>query len=136
MRGDIGGEMTPLPLGLAGFVVQDSGEREHPIKIEFDEAYALVEGKAHDYAEEGNVYSNFELAAEVAGISVEQVFLVLIAIKIARLGQLIGNDKEPNNESIDDSAVDGMNYFGLFKAYLRQLRGDTHDHLPLTTRQL
>ncbi len=93
---------------------------EHPIKQEFDEAYALVEGKAADYAEDDNVFSNFEYAAGVAGITVSQVFMVLIGIKVARLGQLIGNDKTPNNESIDDTALDGMNYFGLLKAYLRK----------------
>jgi hypothetical protein len=98
---------------------------DHPIKREFDEAYGLVEGKAHDYAEDDNVFSNFEFAAAAAGISVEQVFLTLIGVKVARLGQLVGNDKVPNNESIDDTVLDGMNYFGLMKAYMRQERPDT-----------
>ena len=99
--------------------------KDHPIKREFDEAYGLVKGKAADYAEDDNVFSNFEYAAQAAGITVEQVFLVLIGVKIARLGQLIGNDKLPNNESKDDSVLDGMNYFGLMKAYMRSQRPDT-----------
>ena len=94
----------------------------HPIKREFDEAYGLVEGKAHDYAELDNVFSNFEFAAQAAGITVEQVFLTLIGIKSARLKQLITNEKEPNYEGIDDTLLDLMNYSGLLKAYRRENR--------------
>jgi hypothetical protein len=93
-----------------------SGHR-HPIYDEFQQAYALVEGKASDYAEDDNVFSNFEFAAAAAGISVEQSFMNLIGVKVARLQQLIGNDKTPNNESIDDTLLDLMNYAGLLKAY-------------------
>jgi hypothetical protein len=41
--------------------------------------------KNHDYAEDGNPYSNFEFAAQFAGVSVQQVFDVMIGIKQARL---------------------------------------------------
>jgi hypothetical protein len=98
---------------------------EHPIKREFDEAYGLVEGKATDYAEDDNVFSNFEFAAEAAGITVEQVFLTMMGIKQARLVQLIANEKQPNYESIDDTLLDSMNYPGLLKAYRRSVRPDT-----------
>ncbi len=100
---------------------------DHPIKREFDEAYGLVGAKAHDYAEDDNPFSNFEFAAEIAGITVEQVFMVMIAIKTARLGQLIGKGKEPNNESIDDTLLDAMNYPGLLKAYRRQGSEEVYD---------
>lgn len=126
----------------------------HPIHQDYAEAADLVEGKAHDYAEDDNPFSNFEYAAAMAGITVEQVFVVLIAIKTARLGQLVGNDKEPNNESIDDTLLDSMNYPGLMRAYRRTqeevydwkknpsaftfhvgdtigLLGDTNEHNPL-----
>ena len=91
----------------------------HPIYREFAEAHALVKAKAHDYAEDDNVFSNFEFAAQVAGVKTEQVFAVLLGVKVARLGQLIGNNKKPNFESIDDTLLDTMNYAGLLKAYMR-----------------
>ena len=94
--------------------------QRHPIYDEFQEAYALVEGKASDYAEDDNVFSNFEFAANAAEVTVGQIFLSLIGVKMARLQQLIGNDKTPNNESIDDTLLDLMNYAGLLKAYRRK----------------
>ncbi len=92
----------------------------HPIYQAFAEALDLVEAKAHDYAEDDNVFSNFEFAAQVAGVTTEQVFAVLLGVKVARLGQLIGNDKLPNFESIGDTLLDTMNYAGLLKAYMEQ----------------
>jgi len=92
----------------------------HPIYQDYAEALDLVESKAHDYAEDDNVFSNFEFAAQVAGVKTEQVFAVLLGVKVARLGQLIGNNKTPNFESIDDTLLDTMNYAGLLRAYLRQ----------------
>ena len=97
---------------------------DHPIKREFDEAYSLVDLKATDYAEETNYFSNFEFAAKAAGITVDQVFLVMMGIKLARLAQLIGAGKVPNFESIDDNLLDSINYPGLLKAYRRQARVD------------
>ncbi len=92
----------------------------HPIYHQFAEALDLVEAKAHDYAEDDNVFSNFEFAAQVAGVTTEQTFAVLLGVKVARLGQLIGNDKAPNFESIGDTLLDTMNYAGLLKAYIEQ----------------
>ncbi len=95
-------------------------EGTHPIYHQFAEALDLVEAKAHDYAEDDNVFSNFEFAAQVAGVTTEQTFAVLLGVKVARLGQLIGNDKAPNFESIGDTLLDTMNYAGLLKAYIEQ----------------
>jgi hypothetical protein len=114
-------DFLPAPVGddklLAGDVPHYIPGDVHPIKQEFDAAYALVQGKAHDYAEDDNVFSNFEQAAVAAGVTVEQVFLVLIGVKVARLTQLIANTKSANFESIDDTILDLMNYAGLLKAY-------------------
>ncbi len=98
---------------------------DHPIKQDFDEAYGLVQGKSIDYAEEENKFSNFEQAAIAAGITVEQVFLVLMGIKLARLTQLMTADKTPNYEGIDDTFLDAMNYTGLLRAYRRSQRPTT-----------
>ena len=98
---------------------------EHPIKREFDLAYGLVEGKANDYAERDDVFSNFKFAAAAAGITVEQVFLVMIGTKVARLTQLLANTKTPNFESIEDTMLDLINYSGLLSAWRRHSAMET-----------
>lgn len=73
--------------------------------------------KNQDYAEDGNPYSNFEFAAEFAGVSVNQVFDVLIAVKQARLMVLTKSGRAPNNESIEDSLLDQAVYTTLKASY-------------------
>ena len=75
------------------------------------------DSKNHDYADVGNPYSNFEGAAQIAGVTVDTVFQVMIGIKLERLRQLVGTDKEANNESVDDSILDLANYAALWGSY-------------------
>lgn len=91
----------------------------HPVLRVFDEMQEIVESKAHDYAKDNNVFSNFEFAADVAGISVRQEFMVMIGTKVARLREIAGG-KSPNNESFEDSLLDLANYAALLVAYQRQ----------------
>lgn len=91
----------------------------HPVTFIFDELEELVESKAHDYAQDENVFSNFEFAADVAGVTVVQEFMVMIGTKVARLRE-IGKGKAPNNESFEDSAKDLANYAALMVAWMRQ----------------
>ena len=91
----------------------------HPVLAVLDEMQDIVESKAHDYAKDDNVFSNFEFAADVAGVTVQQEFMVMIGTKVARLRE-IGGGKAPNNESFEDSLLDLANYAALLVAYLRQ----------------
>src|SRR5688572_8691044 len=83
------------------------------------DAMALHERKAHDYAADNDKYSNFTRAAEIVSWfkePIDQVFACLIAIKLARTAEL-RNGKSPNNESIRDTDVDRVNYEALWGAY-------------------
>lgn len=73
--------------------------------------------KGNDYAGEDRL-SNFKLSGAICGLSAEQHCLALIAVKVARLGQLISAGKTPNNESIEDSIIDLGNYTLLLKMIL------------------
>lgn len=73
--------------------------------------------KNADYAEDGNPYSNFEFAAQFAGITVQQVFDVLIGVKQARLLVLTKPSKVPNHESIEDTRLDQAVYTALKASY-------------------
>jgi len=75
--------------------------------------------KNHDYAQEGNPFSNFERAAVIVSWfknDIDKVFACLIGVKLARLAEL-RNGKTPNNESIRDNGIDLTNYAGLWQAY-------------------
>lgn len=85
------------------------------------EMEALHEKKNHDYATDGNPYSNFEYAAQVsAGFTdpVDRVFATLIGVKLARLQELT-KGKVPNNESINDTYLDLANYAAIWASRQR-----------------
>ena len=69
----------------------------------------IMKSKQEDYAEEGDILSNFKLSAGAVGITPEQQCLSLIATKVVRLGVLLKSGT-PNNESIKDSVIDMANY--------------------------
>jgi len=74
--------------------------------------------KGNDYANQDRL-SNFKLAGSICGLKAEQNCLSLIATKVARLGVLLGSNKEPNNESIQDSILDLANYSILLSMILK-----------------
>lgn len=80
---------------------------------------AIHKKKSADYAQSGNPYSNFEAAAAMVGCSVDVVFRVLIAIKMARLRELQMNGKTPENESVEDSQDDLALYSTLYASYTK-----------------
>ena len=98
---------------------------EHPVIHVFQELANLVEAKAHDYADDGNVFSNFEGAARLTGLTPAQVFHVMLGIKMERIRQLMSG-KNPKFESIEDSLMDLANYAALWIAWERQF-----DTVPL-----
>jgi len=69
----------------------------------------IMLSKGNDYANKDRL-SNFKLAGSICGLTPEQNCLSLIATKVARLGVLLKEKSEPNNESIEDSLVDMANY--------------------------
>jgi hypothetical protein len=93
--------------------------RQIEIYKELDEKILRVaSSKAHDYASQ-NTLSNFKTvsaAAKELGLNVTDptnYALFMVLLKIARISNLINSGKRPNNESIDDSFLDGINYLKL-----------------------
>lgn len=78
----------------------------------------ITASKRSDYANT-DVLSNFKgvsTAAKALGIDIgksEQYALFMVLLKIVRLTNLLNSGKAPNNESIDNSFKDGINYFKL-----------------------
>lgn len=91
----------------------------HPVHGVLADMAALVESKANDYADDENVYSNFEGSARLTNKTVDEVFHVILGIKMERLRQLMSG-KTPNHESLEDTLMDAANYFALWLGYRRQ----------------
>ncbi|HMT01707.1 MAG TPA: hypothetical protein PKD00_00115 [Burkholderiales bacterium] len=70
----------------------------------------ILLSKRNDYAFETDALSNFKVVGNICGIKPEIACLTLIATKVARLSSLLSENKLPNNESIDDSILDLINY--------------------------
>jgi hypothetical protein len=82
-----------------------------------------LEGKNEDYRIDGE-FSNFEFAANIAGVTTDEVMLTQIAIKI---GRLMGLRDDPNNESYEDSVKDLAGYALILYGYLLSNRPGPED---------
>jgi hypothetical protein len=85
------------------------------------------DAKSHDYATTTNPYANFDFAQTLAarfGEPHDQVFATMVGIKLARLGELLGNGKTPKHESIDDTFLDLANYVVLWWTSRQRLADD------------
>lgn len=78
--------------------------------------------KSQDYANNKNRYQNFESTAVSAGTDVGTVFRTLIGVKLARLSELQGNGKTPQNESVQDSLLDLAVYAALYASYYMEAK--------------
>lgn len=95
-----------------------------PRNSKFNRAIAEIQTthdkKNQDYATDENPYSNFELAAQIAGVEPIEVFKTLIGVKLARLVELEAKGKTPNFESIEDTWKDLAVYAAMGYSYQLQ----------------
>ena len=84
-------------------------EQEKHFNALVEELKGILIKKGDDYSGKDRL-SNFKTAGVIAGITPEQNCLSLIATKVARLGNLLSTNKEPNNEPVEDSIKDLINY--------------------------
>lgn len=77
-----------------------------------DTAKTILTAKGDDYANTDRL-SNFKDAGKIVGISPEQQCLSMIAVKVARLGNLLKPGASPKNESVKDSILDLFCYAAL-----------------------
>lgn len=87
----------------------------------------IIKKKNNDYSDSKDVFSNFKICAIISSVKVEQIFLMLIACKIARLTELITKNKEICNESIEDTLIDLSNYTDLFYIYCNEQKEKTNE---------
>jgi len=100
-------------------------EQEKHFNEMIDKMRNIMLSKGNDYANEDRL-SNFKLAGNISGLNAELNCLSLIATKVARLGVLLGSDKTPMNESVQDSVLDLANYAILLSAILQDKNVNIH----------
>lgn len=85
----------------------------------FKKCEALTMSKRQDYTNNPEVdsHENFKRSAMIANwfdYDIDTAYVVLIGTKLARLSSLLNNDKTPNNESVEDTFLDLINYCALW----------------------
>ena len=96
----------------------------------------LSETKSHDYASDEDTLINFKNVSKILegmGFNVKptEVCLVLIAVKLGRIGNLLKKGT-PKNESLEDSIRDLKNYIDLFHALLYEETQEKGYDIPRT----
>lgn len=95
-------------------------EQEYTLKEFVEKMQEIILKKGNDYAAQDDRLSNFKLAGNICQIAPEQNCLSLIATKVARLGVLLKSQKQPDNESVQDSLIDLANYAALLYMLLKE----------------
>lgn len=88
-----------------------------------DKALELMRAKNHDYAGRGGdqPFANFERCEALGICSTEQGIMVRLADKMSRMSTFIdGGVLKVQGEKVEDTIIDGINYFVLLYAYLKQ----------------
>ena len=87
-------------------------------------AKEIMDKKGKDYSTDADRFSNFEFSGDILDTAIRSglrgpnlAFLTLISTKMARLIELLGTGKRPNNEAIEDTFVDAGVYFFLWAAW-------------------
>lgn len=90
----------------------------------FREELEISGSKGHDYAGD-DILQNFRRMKAACtlydinpSLRTEDVFLFYILIKLDRLVNLLHNNKEPQNESVQDTLKDWTMYIKLLRMYL------------------
>jgi len=85
----------------------------------FAEALSTMRKKNADYARDATSMRNFELSANVAGISMSKGILVRLMDKMTRIGNLMDTDAKVKDESVFDTIQDAINYSAILLHALR-----------------
>ncbi len=87
-----------------------------------ESARALMERKNHDYSGEGDTpFLNFEQCENLKLCSTEAGLLVRLSDKLTRLACFLRTGElKVEDEKLEDTVLDMLNYVVLFAAYCRQ----------------
>ena len=88
----------------------------------FDDALKIVERKNMDYADGADPFQNFRMVENTGLVSVEQGIAVRMTDKMQRIINLLEDEPEVADESLEDSLLDLINYSNIMLLYLKEER--------------
>jgi hypothetical protein len=112
---------TTNPASNAGTSSSQQGSSVSFIATALEELGAVLRRKNSDYKVTSSEFSNFHYAADVAGISTRDAMLTQIGIKLGRLKGLTQSGKDPEWESVEDTAKDLAGYAVILYAYYLEM---------------
>lgn len=90
------------------------------IKETYDECVDIVRHKNSDYATDEDPFKNFRLVQNIGLASVEVGILVRISDKIARIVNLLKHEPNCQEESIEDTLKDTINYLAILRCFIKK----------------
>lgn len=94
-------------------------QKEH-FEVQVKAMAETMLSKGNDYATEDRL-KIFKDVAAIVGITPQQVSMVMIALKVARMANLHKQGTKPEHESLADSSLDLMCYSVLNDAMFKDL---------------
>lgn len=94
----------------------------HDLRANAERGLELIKRKNADYAASNDPYKNFR-ASEAMGIKLEMGVLIRMADKMARIGNALQSGSVAvQDESVEDTLLDLMNYSNILLTYLQSQR--------------
>ena len=100
------------PLDVTEHMMKEYPVLKNSIKKHFNECFSLFAQKQMDYGL-GNIAMNGDKKLAVLALAVR------LNDKVQRLLNLVQNDQNPNNESLNDTATDITNYGAILNTVLK-----------------
>lgn len=89
------------------------------LEIIFKEAVDIARKKNTDYSKDSDPFLNFRFSPYV-GVPVERGILVRICDKLSRISNLLDQEAQVKDESIEDTLKDLINYSAILLTYIKQ----------------
>lgn len=84
----------------------------------FKKCLEIAKKKNGDYANQDDPFKNFNTSIQV-GVSPDRAILVRISDKLSRISNLLDRPAIVEDEKLEDTIDDAINYFAILKAYLK-----------------
>lgn len=95
----------------------NQSELHNDMKETFNKCLDIAKKKNDDYADEADPFANFR-GSEIAGVPAERGILIRMMDKMNRIGNGLQKEFQVEDERMDDTIEDLINYAAILKAYL------------------